>query len=327
MLPVLDDRQSSSQRQFHRRWSHLRDPHVRSLAWLIDAPDLLDPLAPQWHGRIASFAPDGGNRAAAWLRALDLDPEPLHRWLAVQRFTRLGRYAEQLLTWYFRAQGSLVAQGLQVQEGGVTVGEFDFLLRENDRLVHWEMATKVYLLKADDESVAPQAGYFVGPNLADNLGAKMSKIIDRQLGLSSHPAARATLPEPVHQAAALIKGWLFYPAATNGRAQSLGLSADHCRGFWTALGQLQAVPGERYVVLERLQWLTPATADQSGTIDQSTLRASLLKMFEQQPMPVMIARMEQAGECWIEVERGFIVPDDWSGRAGAYAGASLSPRN
>lgn len=325
MPPALDDLGSGSQRQFHRRWSHLRDSHVRSLAWLLDAPDLLDPLAPQWHGRIASFAPDGGSQAAQWLQELDLNPEPLHRWLAVQRFTRLGRYAEQLLTWYFREQGSLVAQGMQVRDGGVTVGEFDFLLREDKRLVHWEMATKVYLLKAIDESDAPQAGYFVGPNLADNLGAKMSKIIERQLGLSSHPAARATLPEPVHAAAALIKGWLFYPPASAGPTHSLGLSADHCRGFWCALRELKAAPGERFMMLERLQWLTPVIAELADTVDEPTLRASLLDRLNRQSMPVMIARMAQSDGRWIEVERGFIVPDDWSGRAGAYAGASLSP--
>jgi hypothetical protein len=326
MLPVPDDRQSSSQRQFHRRWSDLRDPHVRSLAWLIDAPDLLDPLAPQWRGRIASFAPDGGDRAALCLRELDRNPEPLHRWLAVQRFTRLGRYAEQLLTWYFRQQGILVAQGLQVREGGITVGEFDFLLREGGRLVHWEMATKVYLLQSPgSDPVPPQADYFVGPNLADNLGAKMSKIIGRQLGLSTHPAARAALTEPVQSAAALIKGWLFYPVPAQRPSPALGLAADHCRGFWTELRELPAISGARYLLLERLQWLTPAVAELAGTMDHAQLQAHLLELFRQQAIPVMIAIMEEEGGRWIETDRGFIVPDDWSSRAGRYAGTTLSP--
>ncbi|MDO9215921.1 MAG: DUF1853 family protein, partial [Lacisediminimonas sp.] len=296
-------------------------------AWLIDAPDLLDPLAPQWRGRIASFAPDGGNRAAHWLRELDRNPEPLHRLLAVQRFTRLGRYAEQLLTWYFRQHGTLVAQGLQVREGGITVGEFDFLLREGERLVHWEMATKVYLLQSPgSEPASAQADYFVGPNLADNLGAKMSKIIERQLGLSTHPAALAALTEPVQSVAALIKGWLFYPACAQRPSPSLGLAADHCRGFWTELGGLRAVSGERYQLLERLQWLTPVVAELAGTMNHAQLQASLLEIFRQQAMPVMIAIMEEEGGRWIEAERGFIVPDDWSHRAGQYAGATSSLR-
>jgi hypothetical protein len=33
---------STFQQQFHARWHCLRDPHVRALAWLLDAPDLLD---------------------------------------------------------------------------------------------------------------------------------------------------------------------------------------------------------------------------------------------------------------------------------------------
>ncbi len=40
---------------FHRRWGHLRDPHVRTLAWLLTAPDLLDLQAPQWRGLIATL--------------------------------------------------------------------------------------------------------------------------------------------------------------------------------------------------------------------------------------------------------------------------------
>ena len=143
MQRLADDRHAGFQRNFHSRWSHLRDPHVRTLAWLLDSPDMLDPTAPQWQGRIASFGLDAALQAAPWLRQLEQDPEPLHSWLAVHRFTRLGRYAEQLLTWYFREQGSLVAHNLQVRSGGTTIGEFDFLLREGGRLVHWELATKV----------------------------------------------------------------------------------------------------------------------------------------------------------------------------------------
>ena len=36
----------SYQAGFERRWGHLRRPHVRALAWLLDAPDLLDPALP-----------------------------------------------------------------------------------------------------------------------------------------------------------------------------------------------------------------------------------------------------------------------------------------
>ena len=223
------------QRQFHQRWSWLNDPHVRTLAWLLDAPDMLDASAPMWQGRIAGLGPDAALEARDWLAALERDPATLHARLAVHRYTRLGRYAEQLLSFYFTHLGILEGQGIQVRRGSQTIGEFDFLLRQQNGLVHRELATKVYLLRSSGEGVR-RADYFVGPNLADTLGAKMSKIIERQLSLSSHPSAASALPGPVVEAGALVKGWLFYPEGEEVTGAALpGLSPAHCRGSWRTL--------------------------------------------------------------------------------------------
>ncbi|MDB5797611.1 MAG: hypothetical protein JWP36_1513 [Paucimonas sp.] len=321
----------SCQRRFHDRWSHLRDQHVRTLAWLLDSPDMLDAAAPQWQGRIASMGANAGPDAAPWLQALDQDPAALHAFLAVHRFTRLGRYAEQLLAWYFREHGLLLAQGLQVRAAGVTVGEFDFLLREHGAIRHCELATKVYLLRArGDDGTAPGVGYFVGPNLADTLGAKIGKIIDRQLALSSHPAAGAVLPGPVASAGALIKGWLFYrlgeeESAGPARLLPAGLAPDHCRGFWCELAELPASASQRYLVLDRLQWLTPVRTTEEATLECAPLQSILRERFAGRAMPVMVAQLEQAGGEWVETGRGFVVPDEWSSRAGRRTSAAISP--
>ncbi|MEN3294242.1 MAG: uncharacterized protein V7642_3495, partial [Burkholderiales bacterium] len=114
-MPAAADPQNF-QAQFHRRWIDLNDPHVRALAWLLDAPDLLDPDAPQWRGRIASLGPVDRD-TEDWLVSLDRAPETLHAYLGVQPFTRLGRYAEKLMAFYFEHQGTLAAHGLQVRAG------------------------------------------------------------------------------------------------------------------------------------------------------------------------------------------------------------------
>ena len=62
-MPDSADSWPSCQERFHRRWHWLTDPHVRALAWLIDAPSLLDPAAPQWAGRIAELASDAADAA------------------------------------------------------------------------------------------------------------------------------------------------------------------------------------------------------------------------------------------------------------------------
>jgi hypothetical protein len=303
------------QTQFEQRWGHLNDIHVRSLAWLLDAPDLLDPQAPQWQGKIASLRGSLPHDINDWLQALDNDPAPLHRHLNVQVFTRLGRYAEKLLAYYFEACGILAAHGVQVRAGkNSTIGEFDFLLRDGDALLHWEFATKFYLLESS--GAGEDADYFVGPNLADTLGAKMHKILERQLMLSQHPAAQVHLPLPVKQAQALVKGWLFYHQDDRADAAICGISADHCRGFWCALTETEQMTAERYAVLPRLHWLAPARLDLSQTMDKQALQEMLATHFVHDTMPVLVVLLDVRGGVALESSRGFIVPDDWRTRAG-----------
>ena len=314
------------QENFHRRWHHLRDSHVRALAWLLDAPDLLDPHARQWGGKIATLSPDPAE-LAAWLLALDAAPAGLHAFLNIPTMSRLGRYAEKLLAFYFSANGSLVAHGLQVQAARHdTIGEFDFLLREGADLVHWEFATKFYLFEAPAK--VEGGDYFVGPNLADTLGAKMDKILHRQLALSRHPASQSYLPESVMHARALIKGWLFYHRDDTVALASSGVAVDHCRGFWCALAEFGLIEGDCFTVVPRLSWLAPTRVPLSDGMCRNDMAIWLIEHFARDAMPVMLARLrpETADEraasadgsepMALESGRGFLVPDDWRARAG-----------
>lgn len=303
----------SHQEQFHRRWNHLEDQHVRTLAWLLDAPDLLDAGATEWAGRVASFGPVEVS-TEQWLSTLDRSPRPLHDYLGKHPFARLGRYAEQLIAFYLAHCDLLFAHGVQVRAGkNDTIGEFDFLLRRDDALVHWEFATKLYLLEANGQG--QRADYFVGPNLADTLGAKVRKIMDQQLALSQHPAAQAHLPLPIVAAQALVKGWLFYQGRTPVPAHPPGISAAHCRGFWCALKDVGKLDAEHYMVLPRLSWLAPAKTTAEQVLDRAGLNQVLEEHFLGNASPVLIALLGPKGKWLLEKDRGFIVPDDWQSRA------------
>lgn len=321
---------STHQARFHQRWPELRDPHVRALAWLLYAPDLLAPQAACWEGRVATLgqlSPEVVN----WLHDLQDDPvrhAALHAEMARQPSARLGRYAEKLLGFYLREQGLLVAANLQVRNQGPTretLGEFDFLVRPPDfeeagGIVHWEFATKFYLLQSRD---ACQADAFVGPNLADSLGRKMRKIMQQQLLLSAHPAARAVLPAPVVAARALVKGWLFYrhdEALT--LPPTMGIAPDHCRGFWGEAQFLRerAVAADRYVLLPRLAWLAPARLPLAEGLTLEELLLRLETLFQTDDSPVMVARCRPSastGAELLETARGFVVPPQWEERAAA----------
>jgi len=296
---------------FEHRWGHLRRARVRALAWLLDAPDLLDIHDPHWEGRIATLGPMTP-ATADWLARLDADPAPLDAALGAKMYTRLGLYAEKLMAFYFAEQGRLVAHGLQVRASRTdTVGEFDFLLEADGGVEHIEFATKFYLLQGDSA-----AGFdtFVGPNLADSLGRKMRKVFDRQLALGSHPAAQDLLPRPVVAARALVKGWLFYPAGTY--AAMRGISAGHCRGFWCARAELDTLAGDRFLILPRLQWLAPFRASSATwMLDKAQLAAELDDHFASSDTPVLVSLVHEEPGNIVEFDRGFIVPDDWRARA------------
>ncbi len=306
------------QQVFHERWPTLRNPHVRALAWLLTAPDLFDADAPRWQGRIARLPADVADTERDWLLQLDAEPEELEAFLNVHRFTRLGRYAENLLEWYFRHRGVLHAHGVQVRtpraEGGEdTVGEFDFLLDFDADLTHWELATKFYLLCSDDPAVkdVQQADYFVGPNLADTLGRKMRKILDRQLMLGSHPAAAKLLPRPLAAAQALVKGWLFYRRSDTGPGPETGIAATHCRGWWCVLSELPAHVGAKLGLLSRLEWLAPVRLPAERVLSPQQAAEQLAQAFATDGMPVMVASLVPDGDAWVEADRGFVVPEQW----------------
>jgi hypothetical protein len=315
----MDTPADTYQAGFARRWGHLRRAPVRALAWLLDAPDLLDIHDPHWEGRVATLGPPTHD-TAAWLARLDQDPTALDAALGTRVHTRLGLYAEKLMAFYFAEQGSLLAHGLQVRAGRTeTVGEFDFLLDDGaGGALHIEFATKLYLLQPDARAGAPDLGFdsFVGPNLADSLGRKMRKIFDRQLALGAHPAAQDVVPRPVSRAQALVKGWLFYPA---GSWKALaGITTGHCRGFWCALAELDTLDADRFVLLPRLQWLAPFQAQSAPEmLDRAQLKAALAAQFTLSGAPVLVATVRETPGNIVEVARGFIVPDDWRDRAGA----------
>lgn len=314
------------QYSFHDRWGFLSDQHVRSLAWLLDAPDLLAPAAPQWQGKIGTLDVNFGF-IRQWLKELDACPQPLHAWLNLHSFTRLGRYAERLMAFYFTHEGSLISHGLQVRGANQeTIGEFDFLLDYADSLghkhgnsvLHLELATKFYLLRTriGPSGFSHGMDYFIGPNLADTLGLKVRKIIDKQLMLGQHPAAQIQLSRQVGMAKALIKGWLFYHEDEMPDAAELGLANDHCRGFWCTISELTDRTEQQYLILPRLSWLAPAKADLDQVLNKERLTEALFNNFQHESMPVLVAIVEPQQGFAIETERGFIVPDDWQNKAG-----------
>ncbi len=82
----MDADASAYRQRFHSRWEGLRDPHERALAWLLDAPDLLDPNAIRWQGKIARLPEGASDDARDWLMTLDAEPDSLRVTLDLNLF-------------------------------------------------------------------------------------------------------------------------------------------------------------------------------------------------------------------------------------------------
>lgn len=298
---------------FQRRWRHLANPDVRNLAWLLDAPGMLNPLHELWHGQIAQLGPVDA-RCMAWLAELDRQPQALTAFLSVHPHTRLGHYAEKLLAWYFSWAGVLQAHSLQIRTH-TTIGEFDFLLNLPGGLEHWEFACKFYLrVEPSAKAAAPPdpLALMVGPNLMDNLFDKSRKIMHQQLALGRHPAGLASLPAQLGAARMLIKGWLFYPPGDGDCLAAL--HPAHCRGIWVRAGDLQRIADQhQYAILPRLRWLAPARfADDVEKMTLPAMADRLQRQFTTDVRPVLIVSLLPDQDAWVEQTRIFVVPDDWN---------------
>ncbi|MFZ6772938.1 DUF1853 family protein [Undibacterium sp. SXout7W] len=340
------------QSEFHRQWQQLADPHVRSLAWLLTSPDLLEHLSPVWLGASLNPPLPFISGVVDWLLSLDSSPQQLqqlHLMLARKKHRRLGLYAETLLEFYFAEHGILYARGLQVRDAqGRTVGEFDFLVRQGDALAHWELATKFYLFcPANTSGSSTTHGFnvgfdaYVGPNLQDNLALKMHKMLHQQLRLASHPLAVSALPEPVISAQAFIKGWLFYGSSGVAGSDSMpgmgcvkgaeetedteapsilleGIAPQHARGYIWTLAEFCHVAVTAFdagVILDRLDWLAPAQCDVAAVRSISQLSDAVATHFSLSATPLLVAGMRVNEGCAQELCRGMLVPDDWWQRA------------
>ncbi len=298
------------QAYFHQRWTHLSHPDVRNLAWLLDSPILLNNCGEMYAQQLAEFPPID-TTTCEWLYGLEINPDPLTQYLAQYQHTRLGRYAESLLTFYFQWAGKLVAHNVQVQAKTITatstIGEFDFLLNMAHGLEHWEFACKFYLLTPP----ADQLSDYVGPNLTDNLGDKFHKMIDSQLALGKHPEAEKYLIGPLSGAKILLKGWLFYPSLNTKALDAVGVI--HCRGLWCRLAELSnQLRGDCFTLLPRFQWLAPAKVCLEKTVNFEQLQTDLIQHFLTSSSPVLVVQLTSDTNSWIETERWFVVPDDWS---------------
>lgn len=93
---------------------------------------------------------------------LAIDPTPLLTWCAARPIQKLGRYFQMLVSDWLHHVHDIrdIKQSLQGQNHNQTVGEFDFLFRDQraQRRYHFEVAIKFCLRHGNGQSLADYWG-------------------------------------------------------------------------------------------------------------------------------------------------------------------------
>ncbi|WP_417547870.1 DUF1853 family protein [Marinobacter segnicrescens] len=278
------------------------------LDWLCRSPQLL--RCEQSFALRDQLPADLADRLARW----DADPASRPAALNEPAHPRLGYYFERLyecvmthlLGW------QLLAKNLQVRDGsGRTLGELDFLLRnpETGEVEHHEIAVKFYLGYQQDESDT----LWYGPNSRDRLDRKVRRLLEHQSRLTERPEARKAMtdlgiPGPV-TSRIFMPGYLFYPPDTPLTVPDF-VPADHLRGTWLYRHDLADQDMAAWVPLHKPHWLGPWS--QPDRPDPE-LAARVMDTVAEHARPRLFAVLSEdaASGQWIEVERVFVVPENW----------------
>lgn len=276
---------------------------IRDLKWAVESPSLID------HPMMES----GQVSPNTW--ADDVDTEDLQNFLNDQASHRVGYYFESLVHyWLLKVRCvDLVGKRLQIQDGKRTVGELDFLYRdENGALTHMETAVKFFLYFPEDNS---SGSYFIGPNAADNFERKMNRLFDHQL-----PVSQQRYPD-IEKRVACVKGRMFYhPTHQVPAALPAPLAADHLRDTWLRFSEIDWFQhhhgGCAFRILRKPHWLANEIVASDGTVPLMSvdeLIKSLTTHFTDSNHPNLISVLELRDSQFVEVDRVFVVENSWPG--------------
>ena len=235
-----------------------------------------------------------------------VDPCHLAAFLHDFQGHRVGRYFERLIYYWLHHIRDLeiVINSKQiVSEGGKTLGEIDFVFRdEANQLVHWETAVKFYLHLPRENHTG---SHFIGPNAADTFERKTRRLFEHQLSISRHLDVAIAKKEP------FVKGMIFYHPSESADCQlPERLAVNHVKGQWVRSNELTLLSqmGAEFRVMRKPFWLSDHAADDDSFVSAELQIIQLREHFRQSDRPVLLS-----GSCDNQDgnQRVFVVSERW----------------
>lgn len=301
--------------------NNYKNQFVRDLAWVIGSPPILinnnQPfLEPE-------FFENEYKKFVSHLNELDKNPQQLIEHINNGNTHLLGKYFESLVEYWLKLSPGkkLLAHNLQVFKGRNTVGEYDFIYRDNrnNKVYHLECAGKFYIAH---KNISDHSN-FIGPNAIDNLESKLNKIFNEQILLSKTAAGiDALLLEDIDQEITpkiFFKGYLFYYADlffSHSYVIPKDSNPDHPKGWWIYAKDIDYFLSQRdskWTVVQRSNWISKViTFDTSLVLSNKELASKMKIYFSNNTYPLLISELKRNNENYFEeISRGFVVHDSW----------------
>lgn len=171
---------------------------------------------------------------------------------------RLGKRVEQFVMSYLTQFKNIeiVTKNAQIQNGKITVGELDCILKMNSTPIHLEIVYKFYLY--DPSTGSDELSHWIGPNRNDNLLKKLYKLADKQLPLlyTKHCSPLleqlSLLPRNIQQRV-YFKAQLFVPYQQ--KVTFTLLNKECLQGFYVYIKEMQQFNLCKFYIPCKMDWL------------------------------------------------------------------------
>jgi len=312
--------------------------YVADLAWIITSPKLLSEIkladdiqspAFSTHSLNSNIWPEWNKR----LEQINQSPEGLIDYIEQRQTKRVGFYYEALVSFLLKhfPYVELIAEHLQLQQQGKTLGEVDFIYKDekSKKVIHLETAVKFYLGSPAWLCADTPYKHWLGPMVKDRLDIKTQHLINHQTRISQSPAfieiakeKQLAIPDTQE---VLMQGYLFthpdkpleYPYTTEHQ-----LNTENQKPFWIKEEEIgkHLNNEDSFLILTKPFWLSPFHDKASNTLlTRDELQGKIQSLNEEWNRPVLVSAFNKVSEqknslnLYQEANRCFIVPNNWAG--------------
>lgn len=174
---------------------------------------------------------------------------------------------------------SRIEKNIQLIEDKTTLGEIDFVIYENQKVIHLEVAYKFYLYlpSGDDEEYKK----WIGPNKKDSLDKKINRIKNHQFPLIQKDNIKSILREKfkidtIHEQQIAFKAQLFIPFKLECLPDYIDVS-----GYYLTFLELKALDDVKVFIPEKMDWFCIPHSDVSWCSKKQYLEEIEMKLNEQ----------------------------------------------